>query len=121
MYWAYSICNLIQENYNNKYLDDKTLLSDFIQDFYNELYNQRFTCSGFINNFIYNIKGIDVEQLVNPLLDNEGINWERICFLELTEDYIKNILKNYWYCWDTICEHQNLTEDFKQENDVYKW
>jgi len=121
MYWSYSICNLIQENYNNKYLDEKMLLSDFIQDFYDELYEERFSCSGFINNFIYNIKDIDVQKLIDPLEDNEGINWERICFLELSEEYVKKILKKYWIFWDTIVENQKLSDEFIKENDVYDW
>lgn len=122
MYWSYMFCNLIQENYNNYYLEDETTLEHFTQDFYYQLYKHKFSYSGFINNFIEIMKNINIEDLVDPSNDKDDINWERICLIkDLSEEYIKKILKDYWYCWETICKYQDLTDEFKQENDVYAW
>lgn len=120
MYWSYMFCNLIQENYNNYYLDDKTTLDNFTLFFYYELYKQKFSYSGFINNFIYKIKKINIEKLVDPSVDKKELNWKRICLVQdLSEEYIKKILKYYPYYLDTICKYQNLSEKFIKENNIY--
>ena len=121
MYWSYMISNLIQENFNSKYLDDKTL-PEFIKEFYDELYYEGFTCSGYIQNFIKQMNDFDIEKLLDPSVDSTHISWERICLMELSEDYIKRILKDYWYCWEIIVEMQkHLSPEFIKENDVYSW
>ena len=122
LYWSNMFCQLIQENYNNYYIEDEINLQDFIQDFYYQLYKSGFSYSGFINNFISMIKDIDLEKLLDPSVDKIDVNWERMCFNEnMTEEYIKKILKEYWYHWDTLCSRQNMTEEFKKANDIYNW